>query len=152
MITTGLGFSTPAALRGEWSGILKKAPAMELNEITGQIIDAAMKVHSALGPGKSEYAYEACLEHELRKRGLGVRRQVPLPIIYDGERIDAGYRLDLLVEGKVIVEVKATGKISAKHREQLLSYLRMSGRKIGLLINFRTRRLKDGIRRMVNRL
>lgn len=125
---------------------------MEQTEVTGQIIDAAMKVHSALGPDKSEYVYEACLEHELRKRGLRVRRQVPLPIIYDGERIDAGYRLDLLVDGKVIVEVKATGKISMRHLEQLLSYLRMSGKKIGLLINFRARRLKDGIRRMVNGL
>jgi len=85
---------------------------MELNEVTGQIIDAAMKVHSALGPDKSEYAYEACLEHELKKRGLRVRRQVPLPIVYDGERIDAGMRVDLVVERKIAVELKAAAKLS----------------------------------------
>lgn len=125
---------------------------MKLNEITGQIIDAAMKVHSALGADKSEYAYEACLEHELKKRGLRVRRQVPVPVVYDGARIDAGMRVDLVVEREIAVELKASAKVTRRHEAQLLSYLRTGGWKIGLLINFGAPRLKDGIRRMVNGL
>ena len=123
---------------------------MDLNEINGQIIDAAMKVHSALGPDKSEYAYEACLEHELKKRGLRVRRQVPLPIIYDGERIDAGLRINLLIENEIVVELKAVGKIRRRHEGQLVSYLKTTSRKIGLLIIFETPHLKNGVRRLLN--
>ncbi|MCD6137046.1 MAG: GxxExxY protein [Deltaproteobacteria bacterium] len=125
---------------------------MRLNDISGQIIDAAMRVHTALGPGLLEGAYEACLKYELEKRGLKVKQQVGLPVIYDGVRIDLGYRLDLLVENEVIVELKAVETLSPVHEAQLLSYLKLSGKKIGLLINFNVSRLKDGIRRMVNNL
>lgn len=125
---------------------------MEINDISGNIVDAAMKVHSILGPGLLENAYEACLEHELKKRGSRVERQVALPVVYDGVRIDVGYRLDLLVEDAVIVELKAVEKIAPIHEAQLLSYLKLSGKKVGLLINFNVLHLKDGIKRMVNGL
>jgi GxxExxY protein len=122
------------------------------NDTSGQVVDAAMKIHSALGPGLLEGAYEACLGHELRKRGLGVQMQVPLPITYDGVRIDLGYRVDLLVDAAVVVELKAVAKLQPIHDAQLLSYLKLSGHRVGLLINFHTLRLKDGIKRMVNQL
>ena len=125
---------------------------MNVNDVSGQIVDAAMKVHTFLGPGLLESAYEACLTHELRKRGLNVEVQRVLPIVYDGVEVDAGYRLDLLVEGLVIVELKAVEKIVPLHEAQLLSYLKLSGLKVGLLINFNVLRLKDGIKRMVNHL
>lgn len=123
---------------------------MELNDITGQIIDASMKVHTALGPGLLESAYEACLAHELRKRGLKVGVQIELPIEYDGIRLDVGYRIDMMVEGTVIVELKAVSEVLPIHEAQLLSYLKLSHKKIGLLINFHVLRLKDGIKRMAN--
>jgi GxxExxY protein len=125
---------------------------MELNQISGQIVDAAMRVHTALGPGLLESAYEVCLAHELRKRGLKVLTQVTLPVVYDSVEIDAGYRLDLLVEDAVIVELKATATVLPIHEAQLLSYLKLSGCKLGLLINFHVLHLKDGIKRMVNKL
>jgi GxxExxY protein len=125
---------------------------MEINEISGQVVDAAIKVHSALGPGLLENAYEACLAHELNKRGLRVERQVELPVVYDGVQIDLGYRLDLVVEGAVIVELKAVEKIAPIHEAQLLSYLKLSNKKLGLLINFNVLHLKDGIKRMANGL
>ncbi|MGK7345043.1 MAG: GxxExxY protein [Candidatus Nitrospinota bacterium M3_3B_026] len=124
----------------------------DLNAVSGEIVDAAMKVHSALGRWRTENAYEACLEHELRKRGLRVRRQVPVPVVYDGARIDAGMRVDLVVEREIAVELKAAAKLSRRHEAQLLSYLRAGRWKIGLLINFGATHLRDGIRRMVNRL
>ena len=123
---------------------------MELNQITGEIVDAAMKVHTALGPGLLESAYEACLLHELRKRGLKTDSQLELPVVYDGIHLDVGYRIDLLVEDTVIVELKAVTEIQPIHEAQLLSYLKLSHKKIGLLINFHVHRLKDGIRRMAN--
>ncbi len=123
---------------------------MELSEITAQIVDAAMKVHTALGPGLLESAYEACLTHELRKRNLRVETQVALPVNYDGVEIELGYRIDLLVEGAVIVELKAVRELLPIHEAQLLSYLKLSRKKIGLLINFHVLRLKDGIKRMAN--
>ncbi len=123
---------------------------MEINDITGQIIDAAMKVHTALGPGLLESAYEACLAHELRKRGLNVQVQVVLPIEYDGIRLDAGYRIDLLVENVVIVELKAVEKMNPIFEAQLLSYLKLRKLEVGLLINFHVPRLKDGLKRIVN--
>lgn len=123
---------------------------METNEITGQIIDGAMKVHTALGPGLLESAYEACLAYELRKRGLKVRCQVILPVIYDGLEIDAGYRIDLLVEDEIIVELKATDRLDPIAEAQVISYLRLSGKKIGLLINFNVKHLREGIRRFAN--
>jgi GxxExxY protein len=123
---------------------------MELSEITAQIVDAAMKVHTALGPGLLESAYEACLAHELRKRNLQVETQVALPVHYDGVEIELGYRIDLLVQGAVIVELKAVRELLPIHEAQLLSYLKLSRKKIGLLINFHVLRLKDGIKRMAN--
>jgi GxxExxY protein len=123
---------------------------MQPDEITGQIVDAAMKVHSAIGPGLLESAYEACLAYELRQRGLEVRTQVELPVMYEDVRIDVGYRIDMLVEDTVIVELKAIEQLLPIHEAQLLSYLKMSRKRLGLLLNFNVRRLKDGIKRMIN--
>ena len=111
-----------------------------------------MKVHSALGPGLLESAYEGCLSHELRRRGLQVGNQLVQPVVYQGEHIELGYRIDLLVSGLVIVEVKAVAKLLPIHDAQLLSYLKLSGHKVGLLINFNVLHLRDGIRRFVNNL
>jgi GxxExxY protein len=122
----------------------------ELNQITGKIIEFAIKVHSALGPGMLEGAYEICLMHEVVRHGFKVESQVTLPIIYGGIRLDAGYRIDLLVEESVIVELKAIDRLMPVHEAQLLSYLRMSNLSLGLLINFNVRLLRDGIRRVVN--
>lgn len=126
--------------------------ADEINVRSGQVVDAAMRVHSVLGPGVLEGAYEACLAHELRSRGLHVLVQVPLPVTYRGVRIELGYRVDLIVDGTVIVELKAVSKVLPVHEAQLLSYLKMSGHRLGLLINFRVLHLKDGIKRLVNAL
>jgi GxxExxY protein len=109
-----------------------------------------MKVHSLLGPGLLESAYEACLAHELRERRFQVDTQVGLPVVYDGAKLDVGYRIDLLVENLVIVEVKCVEAIHPVHQAQLLSYLRLSRTHVGLLINFYVAHLKDGIRRMVD--
>ncbi len=111
-----------------------------------------MKVHSALGPGLLESAYESCLVHELRKMGLAVLTQITLPLKYDGVLIDAGYRIDILVDDSVIVELKAVEKILPIHEAQLLSYLKLSNKTLGLLINFNVVHLKDGIKRMANGL
>ena len=124
----------------------------ELNRITEIIIGAAMAVHRELGPGLLESAYEACLAYELPERGLGVERQKALPVRYRGVNVDCGYRIDLLVEGKVIVQLKAVERLEAIHKAQLLSKLKLSGCKVGLLINFNVKVLKDGIRRLVNEL
>ena len=125
---------------------------MSLNDSSGAVVDAAIKVHTALGPGLLEGAYEGCLVHELRKRGHLVVQQLSLPVLYDGICIDLGYRIDLLVDGGVVVEVKSVGKLAPIHNAQLLSYLKLGGYKVGLLLNFNVPRLKDGIRRMANRL
>ena len=125
---------------------------MDVNEVSGSVVDAAMKVHTALGPGLLESAYEACLLHELRKRGQKVLSQVALPVVYDGVKIDVGYRIDLLVENVVIVELKAVEKLLPIHDAQLLSYLKLGGYRLGLLINFNVLHLKDGIKRKVNNL
>jgi GxxExxY protein len=122
---------------------------MEPNMITGNIIDAAMKVHSALGPGLLESAYEACILHELHRRDMKALSQVILPVRYEGLTIDLGYRVDLLVEDKVIVELKAVEILHPIHAAQLLSYLKLSGYQLGLLINFNVVHLKDGIQRFV---
>lgn len=121
-----------------------------VNHITRQIIAAAMKVHSFLGPGLLESAYHACLLHELRKQGMTVASQVGVPVVYDGEKIDLGYRIDLIVNDFVVVEVKCVEAIHPVHQAQLLSYLRLSGRQVGLLINFNVLHLRDGIKRMVD--
>jgi GxxExxY protein len=123
---------------------------MQLNQISGAIVDSAMKVHSALGPGLLESVYLACLVHELHQRGFGTAVQVPLPVIYDGIRLDLGFRLDILVDGCVVVEIKAVDAISPVHQAQLLTYLKLSHNHLGLLINFNVVHLRDGIRRMVS--
>ena len=123
---------------------------MERNEITGEIVDAAIKVHSALGPGLLESAYHACLLYELRKRSLKVGSQIEMPVRYDGLLIGKAFRVDLFVENNVIVELKAVPKLQAIHEAQLLSYLRLSECRLGLLINFHSLLLRDGIRRMAN--
>ena len=121
-----------------------------LDRITKTIIGAAIEVHRALGPGLLESAYEACLAFELVERGLMVEQQKPLPVIYRGIKLDCAYRLNLLVEGEVIVEVKAVDRLAPIHQAQMLSYLKLSGCKVGLLINFNVKVLKDGIIRVVN--
>ena len=121
---------------------------LELNLITGQVVDAALKVHRHLGPGLLESAYQACLLYELRKRRLEVGSQVEMPIRYDDVLIEPAYRVDLLVAGVVIVELKAVAKILPIHEAQPLSYLRLSGLPVGLLINFHSILLRDGIRRI----
>jgi GxxExxY protein len=127
----------------------RNTEAVGINAITEAIIGAAMKVHSALGPGLLESAYEVCLAHELRKAGFDVRSQVELPVIYDGVRVDLGYRIDLLVNDAVIVELKCIEKIAPIHEAQILSYLKLSRKRIGLIINFHVRHLKDGIKRFI---
>lgn len=113
-----------------------------------QIIGAAMRVHTALGPGLLESAYEACLFHDLSRLGLKVARQVDLPIYYDSVRLNSGYRLDVVVEGKIVLELKAVEKLSPLHAAQLISYLRLGAYPIGYLLNFNVVHMRDGIRRL----
>lgn len=122
---------------------------MEVNRVTECIIGAAMAVHRALGPGLLESTYEACLAAELEERGLEVERQHPVPVVYKGVHLECGYRVDLLVDRAVIVELKAAPDLHPIHSAQLLTYLRLSGLHVGLLINFHVKLLKDGIRRFV---
>lgn len=118
--------------------------------ITHEIIGGAMEVHKAFGPGLLEAAYEACLVHELVNRGFSVERQLRVPVEYKGLKIDCAFRLDLLVEKCVVVEVKAVETLQPIHLAQILTYLRLMGRRVGLLINFNARVLKDGIKRVLN--
>lgn len=120
------------------------------DSISREIIGAAMKVHTAVGPGLLESAYEAFLSYELQRVGLCVRSQVAFPAVYEGVRLELGYRVDLLVENEIIVELKCVETILPVHKAQLLSYLRLNGKALGLLINFHVEHLKDGIRRVVN--
>jgi GxxExxY protein len=129
---------------------MKTNTAESYNRLTSEIIAAAIEVHQRLGPGLLESAYEAYLVHELRKRGLRALSQVGLPVIYDEVTLDVGYRIDILVEDRVIIELKAVEKVSPLHEAQLISYLKLSGMKVGLLLNFNVNRLKDGIKRLVN--
>ena len=122
---------------------------VELNELTRQIIGAAIEVHRHLGPGLLESAYETCLAYELGQLGLSVEQQKGLPLIYKEIRLDQGYRIDLLVEEKVVVEIKVVDKITSIHEAQVLSYLKFSGCQIGLLLNFNVKLLKNGIRRFI---
>ena len=121
-----------------------------INRLSGEVVDSAIHVHSALGPGLLESAYEACLAQELQSRSIPVEQQVPLPVSYKGTAIELGYRIDLVVDRVLIVEVKAVRSLARIHEAQLLSYLKLSDRKVGLLINFHVRYLKDGVKRMVN--
>ena len=120
------------------------------HECSGRVIDAALAVHRALGPGLLESAYEACLAHELTLRSIDVRRQLELPVLYRGLRLDIGYRIDLLVDGSLIVEVKAVSKVLPIHQAQLLSYLRLSRLRVGLLLNFNVDLMRNGIQRVLN--
>jgi len=121
-----------------------------LNRLSNVIIGAALRVHTEIGPGMLESAYEACLFFELTDRGLRVERQKPLPLVYRGHVVGCGYRLDLLVEGAIVIEVKSIERLERVHSAQLLSYLRQSKLKLGLLVNFNVRWLQDGIKRIVN--
>ena len=126
--------------------------AMTENEISKVIFDSALKVHKNLGPGLLESAYEECLFYELQKSGLNVVKQKPLPLLYEEVKLEIGYRLDLLVENKVIVEIKAVETLNDVHLAQILTYLKLSDCKLGLLINFNVALIKNGIRRVVNNL
>ena len=123
---------------------------MTENEITEIIIGNAIKVHKNIGPGLLESAYEACLEFELRKPSLKVERQKPLPVIYEEVKLDCGYRMDLVLNNKVIVEVKSVDGLNDIHMAQILTYMRLANCKVGLLINFNVTKLTAGLRRVVN--
>jgi len=125
---------------------------MTENEIAREIVDACYQVHIGLGPGLLESVYEAVLAYELEQRGLKVHRQVPLPIVWKGQEFSEGFRADLIVEDKVIIELKSVEKVSRVHSKQLLTYLRLTDRRLGLLVNFGETLIKDGIKRVVNRL
>jgi GxxExxY protein len=120
-----------------------------MKEITEKIIGAAIEVHKTIGPGLLESAYEECLAHEMRIRGLHFERQVPLPVVYKGVTLDCGYRLDFLVERAVVVELKAVESLQPIHEAQVLTYLTLGGWTVGLLINFNVPVLRDGIKRVV---
>ncbi len=125
---------------------------MEENEISGKIIGCAIKVHNFLGPGLLESAYLECLHYELIQVGLRAEKEKPLPLIYEEVKLNVGYRIDLLVEGKVIVEAKAVEALNDVHLAQVLTYLRLTETKLGLLINFNVSRIKNGLRRVVNNI
>jgi GxxExxY protein len=129
-----------------------KMSKYNLNDLSAAVVDSAIQVHRALGPGLLESAYEACLVYELRKHALSVQSQVGLPVVYDEVKLEVGYRIDLLVENQIIVELKAIAAIQPIHEAQLLSYLKLSNLKIGLLLNFNVKLMKDGIKRIVNNL
>lgn len=123
---------------------------MIYKELTAEIIQSAIKVHTALGAGLFEEVYKTCLRHELTKQGIKVMAEVGLPVTYDGAHLDVGYRADLLVEDRVILELKSVERISSIHRAQLLTYLKLANIQVGLLINFNVPHLKNGIIRVVN--
>lgn len=125
---------------------------MTENELSRIVFDAALKVHQNLGPGLLESAYEECLFYELKKKGVKVEKQKALPLIYEQVKLDVGYRLDIIVEDKLIIEIKAVEVLNDVHLAQLLTYLKLSDCKLGLLINFNVTLIKNGIRRVVNKL
>ncbi len=125
---------------------------MTENEIATQIVDAAYKVHTTLGPGLFEIVYEVSLSHELTKRGLSAVRQQAVPVRYESIQFEEGFRADLIVEDKVIVEIKSVEAVAPAHKKQLLTYLRLTGKRLGLLINFGAELIKNGITRVVNKL
>jgi GxxExxY protein len=125
---------------------------MEINQLSSKIIGAAIEVHRALGPGLLESAYEKCLCHELKLRGLAFNNQKPLPLVFKGEELDCGYRLDIVVENTIILELKSCEKIEPIHKAQLLTYLKLSGLTLGLVLNFNVPVMRDGIVRIVNNL
>jgi GxxExxY protein len=123
---------------------------MNIEEIAKEIVDSAIKVHRALGPGLLESAYQCCLTYELRKRKIRVECELILPIIYDGQKIDTGYRMDMIVEGGIIVENKAVDQLLPIHEAQLLTYMKLSSCQIGFLLNWNVKLMKNGIKRMIN--
>ena len=125
---------------------------MTENEISKIIFETALKVHKALGPGLLESAYEECMFYELKKAGLFVEKQKPLPLIYEEVKLEIGYRVDIIVENKVIVEVKSVDALNDVHLAQILTYLKLSGSKLGMLINFNVALIKNGIKRVVNNI
>ena len=125
---------------------------MHENDVSGAVIDSAARIHMQLGPGLLESVYERILQHELKKRGLRVQRQVPVPVVYDGLTFDDGFRADLIVHDLVIVGLKSLEALAAVHGKQLLTYLKLTGKKLGLLINFGEVLLKNGTQRVVNGL
>ena len=125
---------------------------MTINELSGIVIGAAIEVHKVLGPGLLESAYETCLCHELQLRNIIFERQKPLPVIYKGDNLDCGYRLDVVVQGILVLEVKACDRIEPIHQAQLLTYLKLSGLSLGLLLNFNVPVMRDGIVRVANEL
>jgi GxxExxY protein len=129
--------------------IIKRTNDTELEEITSEVIDCIFKVHKTLGPGLLESAYESCLMYEIKKRGLKAIKQKQLPLIYDGIKLDAGYRIDILVEDKLIIEIKASESLTDVHLAQVITYLKLSKNKLGLLVNFNVTLIKNGIKRVV---
>ncbi|MBT8366321.1 MAG: GxxExxY protein [Deltaproteobacteria bacterium] len=125
---------------------------MDINQLSSKIIGAAIEVHKALGPGLLESAYEKCMCHELKLRGLSFDNQKPLPLVFKGEKLDCGYRLDIVVENAIIIELKSCEKIEPIHKAQLLTYLKLSGLRLGLVLNFNVPVMRDGIVRIVNKL
>ena len=125
---------------------------MDINTLSSKVIGAAIEVHKVLGPGLLESAYEECICHELNIRGVPFERQKPLPLVYKGRSLDCGYRLDLVVENKIVVELKSCNNIEPIHQAQLLTYLKLSGLKLGLLLNFNVPVMRDGIVRIVHQL
>lgn len=122
---------------------------MEINNLTHEILDSAYKVHTALGPGLLESAYQACLCYELKKKGFKVESEKPLPLVYEEVKLDCGYRIDLLVENRVVIELKTADRFTDVHQAQILTYMKLSKIKYGLLINFNVKSLKDGIKRFI---
>ncbi|GAX35144.1 hypothetical protein NIES3585_11500 [Nodularia sp. NIES-3585] len=149
-------------LRGLWDSIsyrssvsrkgAKAQRRMTENEIAKEVVDAAYKIHTKLGPGLLESVYEAVLTYELESRGLWVVRQQPIPVVYEGIRLQEGFRSDLIVEDKVIIEIKSLEAVHPVHKKQLITYLRLANKRLGLLINFGEELIKDGITRLVNGL
>lgn len=125
---------------------------MTENELSKIVVDCMFKVHKGLGPGLLESAYEECLSYELSKTGLVIERQKPLPLLYESVRMEIGYRVDILIENKLIVEIKAVECLNDVHKAQVITYLKLSGCKLGLLVNFNVALIKDGIKRIVNNL
>lgn len=125
---------------------------MTENELAGEIVNAAFKIHTTLGPGLLESVYETTLAHELEKRGIKATRQQPMPVVYETIRMEIGFRADLVVGDKVIVEIKSIEALAPVHRKQLLTYLRLTDKRLGLLINFNVELIREGITRVVNNL
>jgi GxxExxY protein len=128
---------------------VRQEPTAQVENIARVVVDAGLKVHKALGPGLLESAYEHCLAYELTSRGIPLRRQVALPIVYEGARVDAGYRLDMVVGDSIIIEIKAIDQLTRLHEAQLLTYLRLSGPRLGFLMNFNVELFRNGLKRLV---